>query len=140
METTLPPERRRRATTLWGALCVKGRRRSFRSPREAIDAYTDWATATTTLQVVFVAVASGLDAFATLLHLREGLDEANPLMALALEHGVAAFVGAKVALTSVGCLVLAAHQHFALGRSALRCLTAAYVVLLAYHLAIFAIR
>jgi hypothetical protein len=139
VEPRIEIDRRRRPTSLWGALRLSGRRHSFRSDEESINAYSDCARPVTVTLVLFVVIASGFDALFTLLHLETGAREANPLMRFALDHGILMFLAAKVALTALGCSFLAVHQNFALGFKGLRCLTIAYVVLLVYHAAIFAV-
>ena len=131
VEQRLALDRRQRPTGMLAALRLKGRRRGFRRDGEGINAYTDWAEPRTALLVIFVVVASGLDALFTLFHLIDGgATEANPVMNFALKHGVMIFLAAKVALTAFGTCFLAVHQHFPLGFKGLRILAILYAVLL----------
>jgi hypothetical protein len=87
--------------------------------------------------VCFVVISSAFDALFTLLYIQQGGSEANPIMALALNQGVAAFVGLKMGLTGLGALLLAIHEHSWLGLRSLQTLALTYSVLLVYHLILF---
>ena len=74
-----------------------------------------------------------LDALLTLLYIERGGGEANPVMAVAIDFGMTAFVGVKMALTIFGIGLLTLHQNFRLGLRGLYSVTIIYLVLLAYH-------
>jgi len=83
--------------------------------------------------VFFLIIASGFDAYLTLINLQAVAVEANPVMDLAFRHGTAFFVAVKMALTAVGVYLLSVHQAFRMGRAGLRLLSISYVFLLVYH-------
>jgi hypothetical protein len=139
-ERRLQTDRRAHPTTFREAVSRRGRRRGFRRAGEGVNAYVDRLQPLTAALSVFVVLASSFDAFLTLLHLGEGGSEANPVMQLALDHGVGAFLSSKVLLTATGAWVLAVHQNFPLGKKGLRCLVILYLVLTAYHLALLGVR
>lgn len=130
-------DRRKRPTTLLSALRFRGRRHSFRRAREGCNSYVDRPSYTTVVTACCVVVASILDAYFTLLHLSSGAAEANPVMALALDHSLGFFIGSKLGVTAFGAWFLAAHQNFTLGIKALQFLLFTYVLLLSYHVALF---
>jgi hypothetical protein len=132
-------DRRLRPTSLRAALLPGGRRRICRRRHEARDAYVDCPSPRTVCLTVFLIIASGFDAFLTLLHIGGGASEANPIMGLALAQGIDAFLILKIGLTSLGAWFLAVHQNFGMGAMGLRCMAVTYTVLLAYHLALFAV-
>ncbi len=82
---------------------------------------------------MFIVVSSLLDAWLTLVHLQQGGQEVNPVMALALGYGDSVFVGIKMALSGAGAWWLAAHQQFPLAMRGLYGVVLAYVLLLCYH-------
>jgi hypothetical protein len=88
--------------------------------------------------VFFVVLCSALDALFTLMFVQQGGDEANPIMAMALAQGMTSFVGAKMALTGLGAILLALHQQLWLGILGLYALTLIYASLLVYHLILYA--
>jgi hypothetical protein len=83
--------------------------------------------------ILCVLVGSLVDALLTLEYLRRGGSEANPLMALALTYGPAAFLGLKMGLSGVGVWVLAAHQQVPLALRGLLGLAVVYGLLLVCH-------
>ena|SRR5437867_4259646 len=136
-ERRLLADRRARPTTLWSALRWRGRRKGFRRAGEERYAYVDCLTRRTVVLALMIFVCSVLDALLTLLHLADGVREANPLMSLALAHSDSLFLALKLSVTGVSAWLLAAHQHFPLAQSGLHGLAVAYAVILAYHLLFF---
>jgi hypothetical protein len=53
-----------------------------------------------------ILIFSLADAFLTLLLVDRGATELNPVMACVLNHGPAAFIGAKYLLTSISVIIL----------------------------------
>jgi hypothetical protein len=132
------PDRRRRPTTLRSALFhPQKRRRGGRRAGETEGIYTDQVRTSTVVLALFVLLASALDLALTLIQLARGAEEANWIMARALEGGVHTFAQAKMGLTVAGCLVLVAHERFRLGALGLRLTSAGYAALLSWHLALF---
>ena len=129
-------DRRRQPTLLLSALRLQGRRQGFRRAGEGLCTYVDCITPRVVVLVTCVLVCSVLDAYFTILHIQDGGQEANPLMALTLSYGYTPFVSIKMVLTGAGAWVLAAHQQFPLALHALYSLTCLYLALLVYHLSL----
>ena len=55
-----------------------------------------------TILVLWVTVCSAVDALLTLLHIANGGGEANPVMALAINHGHSTFINLKISVTCLG--------------------------------------
>jgi hypothetical protein len=123
-------------TTFWNALRFNGQRHGFRRVGEEYKAHVDCPSRRITVLLFIVVGASVLDALCTLLFIQNGGGEANPFMAVMIDHGEAPFVGLKMALTGIGAWFLAAHQHFPLAFRGLHVLAAGYVGLLLIHAAI----
>lgn len=130
-------DRRRRPTSLLGAILGPGRRATFRRFGEGTNQYIDRLRARTVYLVIFIMAACGLDALFTLVHLDQGAVEANPFMAMALDRGETLFIVVKIVITVVGVWLLAAHQNFRLGLRGLYLVAGGYLLLLAYHLSLF---
>jgi hypothetical protein len=130
------PDRRAHSTTFWSALRFDGRRKGFRRAGEERMAYVDSPSQRVVMLLFIVIGASVLDALFTLLFLQDGGGEANPLMAVILNHGYTPFVGIKMALTGIGAWFLAAHQHLPLAIGGLYVLAVGYMGLLGIHAAI----
>lgn len=128
------PDRRRQPTLLRSTLRLQGRRQGFRRAGEGLCTYVDCVTPRVVGLVTCVLVCSVLDACFTILHIQDGGEETNPLMALTLAYGYTPFVSIKMLLTGAGAWFLAAHQQFPLALHALYGLTYLYLALLVYHL------
>ena len=131
------PDRRTRPTSVWRAIGLRGRRRGFRRANEGKYAYVDCPSRHVVLLVLFVVVASVLDAVFTLCHLQNGAREANPIMAFGLAHGPKSFVYLKMALTCLGAWGLAVHQNFPLAYWSLHSFAGVYAMLLVAHVVFF---
>lgn len=97
------------------------------------------ATRTTQMTVLlaagFVVVLNLLDAMFTLVYTRTGLaTESNPLMDQVLAASPVLFMMAKLALVSLGVLVLWRLRERRAARFGLLATAGAYTTLLAYHL------
>ena len=128
-------DRRRQPTSLLGTLRCYGHRLNGRRHGER-STYVDRLSPRVVALVLFVVFCSALDALFTLMHIQQGGFEANPIMAMALDQGMNSFVGAKMALTGLGAILLAIHQNFWLGMRGLYILALIYAGLLVYHLII----
>jgi hypothetical protein len=140
LERRSQSDRRKRPTTLLGALTSRGRRRGFRRAGEGKNAYVDCTNARVALWALVVLLLSATDALLTLFHVRAGGRELTPTMHLALLQGENMFVGTKMAVTAGGVLLLALHQNFAKARLGFRIVLAIYAVLMVYHLVLIALR
>ncbi len=100
-------DRRRR---LWWSVCYgsfRPRRRS--EPRRLGDwGYhaLDWHSSDLLAVAIGILLLSVVDAFMTLVLLQGGAYEVNPIMALFVEHDVAAFAELKMALTGSGIVFM----------------------------------
>jgi hypothetical protein len=129
------PDRRRRPTPfpIVGLLLTPGRRCRFRRLGEGANRYVDRISAPLVWWVVTVLLLSAIDAWFTLVHIHNGGEELVPTMAWALERGPEVFTGLKLAMTGVGTLILASHEHFRLSRVSVPLVSLAYATLTAYH-------
>jgi hypothetical protein len=130
------PDRRREPTSLLRSLRFCGRRVSGRRKAEG-GIYVDRLSPRVVTLVLFVVCCSALDALLTLMHIQQGGHEANPVMEMAMNQGTTSFIAAKMALTSLGTVLLAIHQNFWLGMRGLYALALIYAGLLVYHLIIY---
>jgi len=131
------PDRRTRPTTFLSTLRWHGRRKGFRRAGEGRNTYVDRLAWRVVVRALLLYGCSILDAILTLLHLENGGQEMNPLLAMALTAGTPLFLQLKIGLTGVGVCCLAAHQQFPLAQRGLHGLTIGYGLLLAYHLVLF---
>jgi hypothetical protein len=96
-----------------------------------------WGRASLALRIAAAAIVviNLLDAAFTLVWTLSGLaTEANPLMDVELAYGPMRFMVTKLALVSLGLLLLWRLRSVPLARVAILGSAAAYVVLLTYHL------
>ncbi len=108
------PERRggdNRRQSLWWAFLYgnfRPRRRSSRREADQHHFWFDWHEPRILYQSICVLLLSCIDALFTLNLLKIGATEANVVMASMLAYGVDTFVAAKIGLTSLSLLILAA--------------------------------
>ena len=83
----------------------------------------------------FVALMNAFDAWATLVLIRRGATEANPIARWVMEHGLGGFWAWKICLATACavCLASAARRH-RLARIALLGLIAGFAALTALHI------
>jgi hypothetical protein len=124
---------RRQCNNVWASLRLSGRRQGSRRNGEGEDTYVDHPARHVVNMACVIIVCSILDALLTLLYIERGGEEANPVMAVAIDFGMTTFVGLKMALTILGIGLLALHQNFRLGLRGLYGMTIIYLILLAYH-------
>ena len=131
-------DRRRRPTPMISRYWLHGRRRGGRRDCERRGIYVDRYTRLESVLVLWIAAAAVADLVLTLLHLSEGGEEANPLMAWFLEvGGVPAFTAAKLTVTAGAALFLLWHIRFRGTHLALWVIAAVYGALMGYHLYAF---
>ena len=92
------------STALFGFL--RSHRRTLRRAEDADSLFTDWHHPWLFFLAVGIMLLSCVDAFMTLRLLEHGMVEANPVMAVMLDQGVARFSATKFALTGIGVLIL----------------------------------
>lgn len=127
-------DRRQRPTPLLSRFWLVGRRRGGRRAGEATDVYVDRYRASDWLLVGGVFVLSMLDLVFTLIHLRAGGREANPIMAWALQGGTETFSLLKLGVTTIGLFVLLLHMRFRRVRGLLMCMLVLYLGVMGWHL------
>lgn len=129
-------DRRRRPTPALSRYWLRGRRRGGRRAGEVADCYVDRYRPTEWLLVLGLLGLALVDWAWTLAHLSRGVEEANPLMAMALDlAGVVGFSAVKLVATLVPMAILALHVRFRVARALLPVALAAYVGVLALHVA-----
>ena len=84
-----------------------------------------------------ILLGSALDTGWTLWYVQQGLQEANPLMALVLTYGPLAFASIKMGLTGVGTGILVAYQGNMFAWKALYSLLIVYALLVGCHMVFF---
>jgi hypothetical protein len=114
-----------------------GRRRGARREGEGRGAFVDRYGIGPFLLVGWVALMNVADSVFTMIHLRAGGIELNPVADLMLQSGRLGFALAKSALIGVALFVLCVHIHFPLARFGLYAAAGMYTLLCAYHVALF---
>jgi hypothetical protein len=115
------PERRsgrERRTTTFAAYWHGARNPRRRAGRRATDhrAVIDWHSPALLIPVFSILCLCVLDAILTVLLMKHGAYEANPVMALFLPHDLMGFALVKLALTGGGLCVLVACSRMRLFR------------------------
>ncbi|MEJ2642652.1 MAG: DUF5658 family protein [Desulfosarcinaceae bacterium] len=113
----LGTDRRQRFLPPLRYLLYQGRRRRIRRQEDhhrvvLLDHYSSTLFAT----IVLILTFSLTDAFLTLWLVDRGATELNPVMAYLLNHGPAAFIGAKYLLTSFSVIILVIFSQVFLWR------------------------
>lgn len=127
-------DRRSRPTPILSRYWWTGRRRAGRRDGELQNVYVDRYSRIETLLFLWLLGASILDLVLTLVHIRAGGGEANPLMDRCLDAGgVPLFVSAKLGLTAVASFFLLLHARFPIARVSLFALGSIYACVLGYH-------
>lgn len=114
---------------------VHGRRRGPRRSCDSEAFYVDWYNERLFLAATGIFVFCCSDVLFTLMLLRMGAVEVNPLMATLIEYGVEPFIYTKLSVTGVGVIFLVMHSTFQIG-GAIRVSQALYAILFGY-LALF---
>lgn len=91
-------------TALYGYL--HSNRRTLRRPEDADCVFVDWHHPWLFFLSVGIMILCCADAFMTLQLIERGMVEVNPVMAIMLAQGTAAFAASKLALTGIGILIL----------------------------------
>ena len=117
------PDRRRRPTRFWDVFSTPGRRSQVRRSSERSGrtlAIVDRHAAPVRIPIYLVLILTLLDGVLTLQIIEHPSEEANPLMAHALERGITWFFLTKYLLTAIGMAVLLVLRTHRLGRSRFR--------------------
>ena len=85
---------------------ARSRRHATRRDGDAEPVFTDWHHPWLFFLATGIMLMSSLDAFLTLRLIDRGAYEANPVMALVMDHGYTTFAVSKMLLTGFGVLAL----------------------------------
>jgi hypothetical protein len=115
------------------------RRRSGRRASDQQHAIIDWYSPRLLIPVMGILALSVLDALLTVVLMKHGVAELNPVMALFLPHSLAWFALLKLALTGGGLCVLVVFNRMRLfsripGEAIVYAVLGLYVWLVAYEL------
>jgi len=133
-------DRRAQPTRFWDSLLGRRRRAVGRRRGEEGDVYVDRFGRHDVMLVLGIFALNIFDAFCTLIWLRSGGSEGNPLMDLAIQAGDSVFLFQKCIVAGMWLLVLLVHKNFRIARIGLWILLGVYGTLAVYHgfLAMFA--
>lgn len=136
---TRGPDRRRRRTPRFSRYMVAGgRRRHIRRTEEREGAFVDAYDPVLLFGLLWIAFMNAGDSFFTLVHLQNGGTEVNPVAAMLLGTGRMGFVLLKSGVIAAALCVLCVHKNFHIARIGMWTAAAAYTLLFAYHLSLFA--
>lgn len=132
------PDRRRTPTPRFSRWSFgAGRRRGARRAGEGRGNFVDRYGLAPFLLVGWVALMNVADTVFTMIHLRAGGIELNPVADVMLQSGRMGFALFKTALIGAALLVLCIHIHFPLARFGLYAAATMYTLLCGYHIALF---
>jgi len=100
---------RNRRTLTWRTVFygyLRSNRRLLRRAEDADGLFIDWHHPWLFFLALGIMILSCVDAFMTLQLIERGMLEVNPVMAMALERGVATFTASKLFMTGASILVL----------------------------------
>ncbi len=138
VECRVATDRRQEPTPFWSAFTGRRRRRQGRRAGEREYIYVDRFTRRDVLLVLSILLLNIFDALFTLIWLRRGGAEGNPVMAWLLEIGDGAFLAQKCLVVGLWLLLLVVHKNFPLARIGLWSLAGIYSLLILYHFALIA--
>jgi hypothetical protein len=128
-------DRRSHATSFISTLKFGGRRKGFRRKGEGQNRYVDYLSLRTIVLTFIIFTFSTLDAIFTIIHLKSGAFELNPVMERTIQSGFQnMFIIKSVGIGLIACF-LAVHQNFKISFYGMHVSATIYIVLLAYHLA-----
>jgi len=126
-------DRRKRPTPMLSRYSFFGGRRRSREPNTYTDNYGAFALSV----MLLLNALNVLDSFFTLLYLQRGGAEANPIAAWMLSHGPAGFILLKTCFFGFASAILCLHKNFGRARVGIWIATAAYGLLMLYHMFLF---
>jgi hypothetical protein len=97
--------------TLHGAM-FKARRRMARRQQDQFNNYRDWHGYKPLIATLIITLLCFADAFLTTILLSKGAIEVNILMDWLIQKDIHIFTIVKMAVTSIGLLVLVMHSNF----------------------------
>jgi len=130
-------DRRLHPTSILSILRFGGRRKTFRREGEGRNQYVDLPSFRTINLTFIIFTLSILDAVFTIIHLKNGAWEVNPLMRQIIQHGLQSVFIVKSPCVGFTVCFLAFHQNFKTSYYGMHVLAAIYIALLPYHLACF---
>ncbi|MEZ4216000.1 MAG: DUF5658 family protein [Myxococcota bacterium] len=126
-------DRRSRPTRFFDSVLGHRRRRAGRRAGEGADQYVDRLGTRGIALALAVFALNIFDAFCTLVWLRRGGSEGNPIMDWALDAGDSVFLFQKCFVAAIWIVVLVVHKNFRLARLGLWSLLVVYALLAIYH-------
>lgn len=133
-------DRRRRQTFPWDALWTPARRKEHRrTADQGPFAFVDRYDESLGFLIVLILILTISDGLLTLVLIDLCCEEANPIMAVLIEHGPMSFVLGKYVMTAICLPVLLVFQHHKLFRTRFRVrhlfptFVGLYLVLLSYQ-------
>ncbi len=128
-------DRRARPTRWWDALQGAKRRKYGRrvSEGESENIFVDLYEKRDGALILGIFLLNILDAALTLVHISQGGEEVNPLMAHLLDLGTYTFLYEKCAVVGICLITLAIHKTFKLARRSSVFLLCVYSTLAVYH-------
>jgi hypothetical protein len=127
-------DRRDRPTGFWRSLRSPRRRVGGRRAGEGENTYVDRYRKSDILLLGAVFALNIADALFTLIWLRRGGSEGNPIMDWFLQQGDFVFLGQKCLVVGLWLIVLVVHKNFQLARAGLWLLLALYGGIFVYHI------
>lgn len=132
-------DRRKRPTPFPGKhIIFCGRRRTFRREEDKkTHIFVDHYSLKLFITILLLLLLSVFDAYLTLALVKERvIVEANPIMALYLEHGDLTFFLEKLLLTSVAVFIFCVFNHFSVTRISLSLAIIIYLGVVFYEVSI----
>jgi len=111
-----------------------GRRVGVRRAGEAREVYVDRFPASAAFLLIGIFLLNVLDAVFTLLHLQDGGQELNPIVARVLAWGPQTFFFVKCGVTFACLLFLLLHARYRLVQRIFAVVFGVYFLVLVYHL------
>jgi hypothetical protein len=96
--------------------------------------YTDHRRPGLSALIIFISVMSILDYGFTLIHLKKGAIELNPVMAMAIEVSESYFFLLKYLITSFGLFILYLYKDFFPTHTVIFSIFILYCTLILYHI------
>ena len=127
-------DRRDRPTSFWGSLLSPRRRSGGRRYREGRNIYVDRYRKSDLLLLASVFGLNIADALFTLIWVRRGGSEGNPIMDWFLQQGELAFLAQKCLVVGLWLVILVVHKNFQIARTGLWLLLALYGSIFVYHI------
>ncbi len=126
-------DRRSRPTSFISIFRFGGRRKGFRRAEDGQNRYVDCLSLRTYVLALLIFTLSSLDAAFTIILLKNGGFEMNPVMRHLIQSSSESFVIIKSLGVGLMGFFLAIHQNFKISFYGMHILTAIYLAILANH-------